>query len=79
MKWTPKTVAIAAAVVVVGGWYLKKKAGETLQEVGQAVNPTNPDNVINQGFNSVYKSVTGSEGTLGTDLADFFHGLDEED
>jgi len=79
MKWTPKTVAIAAAVVVVGGWYLKKKAGETIQEVGQAVNPTNPDNVINQGFNSVYQSVTGSEGTLGTDLADFFHGLDEED
>ena len=79
MKWTPKTVAIAAAVVVVGGWYLKRQATETVKEAANAVNPTNPDNVINQGFNSVYQSVTGSRGTLGTDLADFFHGLDDED
>lgn len=76
--WNPKTVAIAAGLVIVGVWYLKNKATETVTDAANAVNPTNPDNVINAGFNSVYQSVTGSDGSLGTDLADYFNGLDDE-
>lgn len=76
MNWTPKTVAITGAVVVLGAWYLKRQAGQALADAGQAVNPTNHDNVFNRGFNGLYQSVTGSGGTLGTDLADWINGGD---
>lgn len=75
-RWTPKTTLIVAGVAVVGLWYVKRKATETIKDVGQAVNPVNHDNVFNRGFNSVYQAVTGSTGTLGTDLADWLNGGD---
>ncbi len=77
MKWTPKTVAIAAGVVVLGAWYLKKKAGDTVQEAANAVNPTNPDNIFYGGVNEVGSAVTGDEHfSLGSWIYDITH--DEE-
>jgi len=75
MKWTPKNLAIAAAAVVVTSWYLKKKAGEAVADVGQAVNPVNPENVFNRGFNALYGAVTDGKGTAGTDIADGVQGI----
>lgn len=68
MKWTPKTVAITAGVVVIGAWYIKRKAGKAITEAGQAVNPVNRENIFNRAFNGVYGAVTGSEQPAGTDL-----------
>ncbi|MDX1800396.1 MAG: hypothetical protein R3303_05650 [Marinobacter sp.] len=68
--WSPKNVAIAAAVVVIGGWYLKRQATEVIKDTAQAVNPVNHDNVFNSGFNALYGAVTDGKGTLGTDTAD---------
>lgn len=31
-------------------------------------NPASPNNLVNTGFNGFYQDLTGSEGTLGTDL-----------
>lgn len=74
MKWTPKNVAIAAGVVVLAGWYLKNKAGQAVEKVGNAVNPVNHDNVFNRGWNAIYGAVTDGKGTLGTDIADWING-----
>lgn len=38
-----------------------------------AVNPMNNDNIINQGFTSLYQQLTGSEDTLGADIYDITH------
>lgn len=74
MKWTPKTVAITAGVVVIGAWYLKSQAGAALASAGEAVNPVNRDNVFNRGAESLYTAITGSEDSPGADLADWVHG-----
>lgn len=37
------------------------------------LNPADPDNIINRGFESVYQTVTGSNGTLGGDIYDILH------
>jgi hypothetical protein len=73
MKWTPKTVAVAAGVLLLGSWYVKRQAGEAVAAVGQAVNPVNPENVFNRGFNAVYGAVTDGKGTAGTDLYDWWN------
>lgn len=39
-----------------------------------AVNPTNNDNIFNQGATSIYQGVTGSNGTIGGDFYDGTHG-----
>lgn len=39
-----------------------------------AVNPTNSNNVFNQGATSAYQAVTGSTGSIGGDLYDSTHG-----
>ena len=77
-QWSPKTVLIVGGIAVLGAWYLKGKAGEMVKDVGQAVNPVNHDNVFNRGAESLYQAVTGSEGTPGTDLADWSQELDEK-
>lgn len=74
--WTPKTVLILAGVAVAGGLYMRYKAGETVKDVANAVNPVNHDNVFNQGFEGVYRWATGSQGTPGTDLYDWVHDDD---
>ena len=74
MKWTPKTVAITAGVVVLGAWYLKNRAGQAVTDAANAVNPTNHDNVFNRGAQGLWASVTDGEGTIGTDIYDWIHG-----
>lgn len=64
MTETQKNLAIAGAVVL-ALWYAKRRAGAVLD----AVNPTNPDNLANRGFNALYRGITGSEGDLGSDMA----------
>ena len=78
MKWTPKNVAIAAGVVLAVGWYLKYQAGETVKDAANAVNPTNQDNIFNRAFESGYSAITGSDDSPGVDMAEWWHGLDEE-
>lgn len=73
-RWTPKTTLIVAGVAVVGLWYLKRQATETVKQVGQAVNPTSRDNVFYRGVNSVGESLTGDEDwTLGGWIYDITH------
>lgn len=43
------------------------KAKNTVVDVVQSVNPTNPNNIINQGFEALYG------GNLGTDIYDLLH------
>lgn len=73
-KWTPKTTLIVAGVAVAGLWYLKRQAGETLADVGNAVNPVNQDNIFNRYFVDSYQKITGSQGTPGGDFYDWMHG-----
>jgi len=62
--------AVAAVVVFV----LARKAAGVVGEAVGAINPFNTDNIINQGVTSVYQTVTGSTGTIGTDIYDATHG-----
>lgn len=73
-KWTPTTTLIVAGVAVLGLWYFKEKTVQTVKDAGQAVNPMNHDNIFNRAFNDIYAGGSDGEGTLGTDLYEFFHG-----
>ena len=53
-------------------WWFSGAAGRAASATGTALNPTDRDNIFNRGFNGLFQSVTGSEGTLGTELANFF-------
>jgi hypothetical protein len=64
---------IFAGVAVLGVWYFKKKVVETVSSAGDAVNPTNHENIFNRAFNAIYSGGADSQGTLGTDLYDFFN------
>lgn len=75
-SWTPKNTLIVAGVAVVALWYLKNRTVETAKAVGQAVNPINHDNIFNQGAEGIYGAITGSNGSPGTDLADWVHDGD---
>jgi len=70
-------ILIGVGVALVAAWYLKKGASSVIDAAGtaaQAVNPANPNNVINQGATSVYQAATGSNDTIGGSLYNFFHG-----
>lgn len=74
MKWTPKAVAITAGVAVLGAWYLKNQAGAAVKKAGQAINPTNRENVFYKGVNSVGGAVSGDdEFSLGSWIYDQVH------
>lgn len=63
-------LAIAGGIAL---FLVARKAGQVAGDVVHAVNPLNNDNIINRGFTDVYQTVTGSDGTLGTDIYDFTH------
>lgn len=67
----------AGAVVAVVGIVALKKASGAAGDALQKVNPFNNDNIINQGFTSLYQALTGSAGTIGTDFYDIMHRPDE--
>lgn len=65
---------ILVGLGLLGLWYTKEKATEAVKEVGQAVNPVNPDNIFNSGVNSVVQALTGEENaTLGSKIYDWTH------
>jgi hypothetical protein len=68
-------IGAAAAGLVLGFAVYRgaKVVGAAAVDAANAVNPLNNDNIINQGFTSVYQAVTGSGGTLGTGLYDITH------
>lgn len=64
-------VIAGIAVAVLGiAWYLKNKA----LEVAPRFNPANSDNYVNAAVTDVYQAITGSTGTIGTDVYDATHG-----
>lgn len=73
--WNPKTVLIVGGVAVAGLWYIKSRAGDTVARAGQAVNPTNPDNIFYGAVNSVGRELSGDEHfSLGGWIYDITHG-----
>lgn len=65
--FTDKQLLVGGAVVVVGGYLLWRQASPVIN----AVNPTNPGNIFNRGFNSLYEMTWwADEGdTIGKDIA----------
>lgn len=66
-------------MLVAGGgvlvvWYLKGQAGKAVQ----AINPVNPDNIFNQGFNGLYDGGFDGQGTLGTDIYEWNEDLNRK-
>lgn len=68
---TNKYLLVGAAAAGLAVAYMMRK---TAGAVAEAVNPFNNDNVINQTATSWYQALTGSTGTIGTDLYDATHG-----
>jgi hypothetical protein len=71
-------VLALAAIAGVGlvAWKLNDSlpaVGDKLRELGQAVNPFNPDNVVATGVNTVVSAATGRDETLGGWLYDVTH------
>jgi hypothetical protein len=67
--------AVVAGLVVGFGIYRGAgKVVEVAKDAAEAVNPFNNDNVINQGFEYLYRELTGSEGNPGSDFYDATHG-----
>lgn len=71
MKLSTEVVIVGAGLC--GLAFVLYKAGGLAGDALQAVNPLNNDNIINQGATSVYQGITGSDGTIGTDLYDVTH------
>lgn len=69
-----KTVIAVAVVGAVAVWTVKQSAVKAIEfaqdTVLPAVNPVSQDNIFNRGFNAVYSALTGSEDSLGEDVAD---------
>lgn len=63
----------AAAAGLVLGYAAWKGAGQAAAAVGNAVNPLNDQNIINQGATGFYRLIADSDGTIGTDLYDAVH------
>jgi len=73
---TVLAIGLMGAIAI---YYAQKQAKEALSSVGDAVNPVNPDNIFNQGANSVVEVLTGDENqTLGGWLYDIINGTPEE-
>lgn len=73
---------IAAALVGAGAvWLARQALKEGLEELGEVakkVDPTDPENIINEWFSDAYSMVTGSPNQLGADLYDWLHQVEPE-
>ena len=63
-------VALAGAVLAAAAWYAKNKLAKAAEKVQPYVNPFDDRNLANQTAIGLYQAVTGSKGTIGTDLYD---------
>jgi uncharacterized protein YdgA (DUF945 family) len=73
-------VLVGLGVVGVGvAWYYGDQLRAQIAEAGEKVNPADRNNAVNQGTQSVYRKLTGSRGTIGTDLYEWVHGDGETD
>lgn len=75
-----KAGMIAAGVLAAGvvlyfiGRKLSDKAGDAAAAVGNAINPTNPENVFHSGVNATGAAISGDKDwTLGGWVYDLFH------
>jgi len=71
-----KVGAVAAVGILGAGaiWYTKKKTGEALEVVGDAINPISQNNIFNRGVNAIVQNLTGNENqTLGGWIYDITH------
>lgn len=75
-KWTPKNVLIVAGVAAVGAWYIKRRAGEALKTVGEAVDITSNTNLASRGAEAWWGGGSDGRGTIGTDAYDWIHSPD---
>lgn len=64
-KFESGMVLAGVALVALAAWWLVKHSG--------LFNPLNQNNLANQGFDSLYQGVTGSQGTLGADIYNWTH------
>lgn len=73
---------IAAALVGAGAvWFVKRtiqEGAEELKEIAKKVDPTDPENIINDWFEDAYSMVTGSGQAPGADLYDWLHQIEPE-
>lgn len=68
-----KTEMLFVAGVALAVLYIYTDAKRAAVAVGTAVNPVNPNNVINQGVNGIGAAVTGADDwSLGTQLHKWF-------
>lgn len=72
MTDTEEKLLIAAALGV-GVIWLVRQFPNAVSATADALNPANPDNIINQGATAAYQGVTGSTGTIGGDIYDATH------
>lgn len=71
---TDKQLLIILGVAGLALWYAKTKAVEAAQDVAQAIDPTDPDNIFNSGVNKIGASLSGDPGfSLGSWVYDVFH------
>lgn len=69
-----KFVLIGAGIGLCVALYLAKRGADAVGKGLDAINPTDPNNIINRAAESVYQTVTGSDGTIGGDIYDATHG-----
>lgn len=76
VEMTGTQAAIVAGVLVLGVWFVVRKGKQAVKEAAQVVNPLNPDNAFNTGFNATFQAVTGAgkDESFGTWLAGWIHG-----
>lgn len=71
-------ISTGQAQVIIGlaglalAYYALKKTGDTVKDAANAINPTNNNNVINQGVNSVLGLDNKTE-SIGTKIYDWTH------
>ncbi|MGI0069697.1 MAG: hypothetical protein ACREAN_05520 [Nitrosopumilaceae archaeon] len=67
MERAQKTIMIWLGLGV-GALIIYEFVKNQVGKAAQAVNPINPNNIFNSATNDVYQAITGSQGSIGTDI-----------
>jgi len=76
LKLDFKGIIAAALIGALAIWAVKRtlfNAVDYVAENSDKFNPTKEENLINQGFTSIYQDVFGSDQSLGADIYDWIH------